>query len=172
MYMRFGRPATPFVYDKIPETLGSGADVLRGGKDVSIFACGHMVWRALEAAEMLARDQDVDAEVVNVSILKPLDSETVLASLARTKVAVTAEEHRKVGGLADAIREVAAEQFPVPIFAVGVGDRFGLSGTGEAVMERFGLTAEGIADTVRQALVLKPILGRHAPPELDVEEYT
>jgi transketolase len=172
IYMRFGRPATPFVYDEVPETLGTGVDVLREGRDVSIFACGHMVWRALEAAEMLARDQDVHAEVINVSIIKPLDSESVLASLARTKVAVTAEEHRKVGGRADAIREVAAEQFPVPIFAVGVGDRFGLSGTGEAVMERFGLTAEGIADTVRQALVLKPILGRHAPPELDVEEYT
>ena len=172
MYMRFGRPATPFVYDDVPETLGRGADILRDGKDISIFACGHMVWRALEAAELLARDQGVDAEVVNVSILKPLDSESVLASLARTKVAVTAEEHRKVGGLADAIREVAAEQYPVPIFSVGVGDRFGLSGTGEAVMERFGLTAEGIADTARQALVLKPILGRHAPPELDVEDFT
>jgi transketolase len=146
--------------------------VLRDGSDISIFACGHMVWRALEAAEMLARDQGVEAEVVNVAILKPLDSESVLASLARTKVAVTAEEHRKVGGLADAIREVAAEQYPVPIFSVGVGDRFGLSGTGEAVMERFGLTAEGIADTARQALVLKPILGRHAPPGLDVDEYT
>jgi transketolase len=172
IYMRFGRPPTPFVYDEVPDTLGSGVDVLREGKDISIFACGHMVWRALEAAEMLARDQEVEAEVVNVSIIKPLDSESVLASLARTKVAVTAEEHRKVGGLADAIREVAAEQYPVPVFAVGVGDRFGLSGTGEAVMERFNLTAEGIADTARQALVLKPILGRHAPPGLDIEDYT
>jgi transketolase len=166
MYMRFGRPATPFVYEDVPQTLGSGADVLREGRDISIFACGHMVWRALEAAEMLARDQGVDAEVVNVAIIKPLDSEAVLSSLARTGVAVTAEEHRKVGGLADAIREVAAEQYPVPLFAVGVGDRFGLSGTGEAVMERFGLTAEGIADTVRQALALKPVV-RHAPPVLD-----
>jgi transketolase len=118
---------------------------------------------------MLERDQGVSAEVVNVSILKPLDSETVLASLARTKVAVTAEEHRKVGGLADAIREVAAEQYPVPIFAVGVGDRFGLSGTGEAVMERFGLTAAGIGDMVRQALVMKPVM-RHSPV-LTGDEY-
>jgi transketolase len=167
MYMRFGRPATPFVYDEVPETLGSGVDVLRDGKDISIFACGHMVWRALEAAEMLERDWDIEAEVVNVAIIKPLDSEAVLASLARTGVAVTAEEHRKVGGLADAIREVAAEQYPVPIFAVGVGDRFGLSGTGEAVMERFNLTAEGIADTVRQALALKPMVAH--PPVLDGE---
>jgi transketolase len=113
--------------------------------------------------------QGVDAEVVNVAIVKPLDSEAVLASLARTGVAVTAEEHRKVGGLADAIREVAAEQYPVPVFAVGVGDRFGLSGTGEAVMERFGLTAEGIADTVRQALALKPVV-KHPPPVLGGKE--
>ena len=165
MYLRFGRPATPFIYDEVPDTLGGGTDVLREGGDISIFACGHMVWRALDAAEMLARDEGVEAEVVNVAIIKPLDSETVLASLARTGVAVTAEEHRKVGGLADAVRAVAAEQYPVPIFAVGVGDRFGLSGTGEAVMERFGLTAEGIADTVRQALALKPVV-KHAPPVL------
>src|SRR5213593_4340414 len=67
MYLRFGRPATPFVYPDVPESLGSGVDVLREGRDISIFACGHMVWRALEAAEMLARDQGVEAEVVNVA---------------------------------------------------------------------------------------------------------
>jgi transketolase len=162
LYMRFGRPATPFVYDEVPATLGSGVEVLREGRDISIFACGHMVWRALEAAEELAREDGVDAEVVNIAIVKPLDSEGVMASLARTGVAVTAEEHRKAGGLADAIRTVAAEQYPVAILAVGVDDTFGVSGTGEAVMERFGLTAAGIADTVRQALALKPVV-RHSP---------
>jgi transketolase len=152
MYMRFGRPATPFVYDEIPETLGKGIDVVREGKDVSIFACGHMVWRALVAADELARTDGVEAEVLNVAIVKPLDSEAVLDSLARTGVAVTAEEHRKAGGLGDAIRAVAAEQCPVPVHAVGVDDRFGLSGSGEAVMERFGLTADGIAAAARRAL--------------------
>ena len=162
LYMRFGRPATPFLYDEVPDSLGGGVDVLREGSDISIFACGHMVWRALEAAEDLHRDEGVEAEVLNVAIIKPLDSEAVLSSLARTGLAVTAEEHRTAGGLADAIRAVAAEQYPVPILAVGVGDRFGVSGTGEAVMERFGLTAAGIADSVRQALVLKPVV-RHSP---------
>ena len=162
IYMRFGRPATPFVYDEVPDTLGAGWTCCAKGNDISIFACGHMVWRALEAAEQLHREEGIDAEVVNVAIIKPLDSEAVLASLARTGVAVTAEEHRTAGGLADAIRTVAAEQYPVPILAVGVGDTFGVSGTGEAVMERFGLTAAGIADTVRQALVLKPVV-RHSP---------
>ena len=162
MYMRFGRPPTPFLYDEVPETLGGGVDVLREGKDISIFACGHMVWRALEAAEDLHREEGIDAEVLNVAIIKPLDSEAVLTSLARTGLGVTAEEHRTAGGLADAVRSVAAEQYPVPILAVGVGDTFGMSGSGEAVMERFGLTAAGIADTVRQALVLKP-MARHSP---------
>jgi transketolase len=168
MYLRFGRPATPFVYDEVPETLGGGVDVLREGKDISIFACGHMVWRALDAAEQLAREDGVEAEVVNVAIIKPLDAEAVMTSLARTGLAVTAEEHRKAGGLADAIRTVSAEQYPVPVLAVGVDDTFGVSGTGEAVMERFGLTAAGIADTVRQALVLKPVV-RHSPV-LDADE--
>jgi len=167
MYLRFGRPATPAVYQTIPATLGHGIDVLREGKDISIFACGHMVWRALEAADLLDEEDGVEAEVVNVAILKPIHSEGVLKSLAKTGVAVTAEEHRIVGGLADAIRHVAAEQHPVPIFALGMGDQFGVSGTGEACMEHFGLTARGIADKAREALVLKPIVSH--PPLLGSE---
>jgi transketolase len=162
MYMRFGRPATPIVYEDIPESLGGGVDVLREGKDISLIATGHMVWRAMEAAESLEHEDGVEAEVINVSIIKPLQSEAVLESLSKTGVAVTAEEHRVVGGLADAVRQLAAEQHPVPIFAVGMGDEFGISGTGEACMEHFGLTARGIADRAREALVLKPIVSR--PP--------
>ena len=162
MYMRFGRPATPIVYEEIPETMGEGLDVMRPGKDISIFACGHMVWRALEAAKVLEREDGVEAEVVNVSIIKPIDSEGVLNSLARTGVAVTAEEHRVVGGLADAVREVAAEQHPVPVFALGMGDEFGVSGTAEACMEHFGLTARGITDIAREAMLKKPMVS-HAP---------
>jgi transketolase len=162
IYMRLGRPKTPMVYDQIPETLGTGVDVLREGKDISIFVCGHMVWRALEAAEMLEGEDGVEAEVLNVSIIKPLDSEGVLDSLAKTGVALTAEEHRIVGGLADAVRQVAAEQHPVPVFALGMQDEFGISGTGEACMEHFGLTARGIADKARDALLLKPIVS-HPP---------
>jgi transketolase len=162
MYMRFGRPATPVVYEDIPESLGGGVDLLREGKDISLIATGHMVWRALEAAESLRQEDGVEAEVLNVSIIKPVQSEAILESLSKTGVAVTAEEHRVVGGLADAVRQLAAEQHPVPIFAVGMGDEFGISGTGEACMEHFGLTARGIADRTREALVLKPIVSR--PP--------
>ena len=169
MYMRFGRPATPAVYEEVPESLGDGADVLREGRDISLIATGHMVWRALEAADSLEREDGVEAEVVNVSIIKPIASQTIIESLAKTGVAVTAEEHRVVGGLADAVRAVAAEQHPVPIFAVDMGDEFGLSGTGEACMEHFGLTARGIADRAREALVLKPIVSH---PPLHGPEWT
>jgi transketolase len=169
MYLRFGRPATPIVYEDIPETLGNGVEVLREGKDISLIATGHMVWRAIEAAESLEQEDGVEAEVLNVSIVKPLHSETILESLSKTGVAVTAEEHRVVGGLADAVRQLAAEQHPVPIFAVGMGDEFGLSGTGEACMEHFGLTSRGIADRAREALVLKPIVSR---PPLFGPEWT
>jgi transketolase len=169
MYLRFGRPATPAVYGQIPEALGHGVDVIREGKDISLIATGHMVWRAVEAAESLEREDGVEAEVVNVSILKPINAEAILESLGKTGVAVTAEEHRVVGGLADAVRQVAAEQHPVPIFAVGMGDEFGISGTGEACMEHFGLTARGIADRAREALVLKPIVSR---PPLFGPEWT
>ena len=169
MYMRFGRPATPIVYEDIPESLGGGVEVLREGKDISLIATGHMVWRAMEAAEALEHEDGVEAEVLNVSIIKPVHSEAVLESLGKTGVAVTAEEHRVVGGLADAVRQLAAEQHPVPIFAVGMGDEFGLSGTGEACMEHFGLTARGIADRAREALVLKPIVSR---PPLFGPEWT
>ncbi len=162
MYLRFGRPATPMVYEEIPETLGNGLDVLREGKDISIFACGHMVWRAIEAADVLEREDGIEAEVVNVSIIKPIDEEGVLTSLAKTGVGVTAEEHRVVGGLADAVRQVAAEQHPVPVFALGMGDEFGVSGTAEACMEHFGLTSTGIADRVREAMLKKPIVS-HPP---------
>jgi transketolase len=169
MYMRFGRPATPIVYEDIPESLGGGVDVLREGKDISLIATGHMVWRAMEAAESLEHEDGVEAEVLNVSVIKPVHSEAILESLSKTGVAVTAEEHRVVGGLADAVRQLAAEQHPVPIFAVGMGDEFGLSGTGEACMEHFGLTARGIADRAREALVLKPIVSR---PPLFGPEWT
>ena len=169
MYMRFGRPATPIVYEEIPETMGNGVDVIRDGSDITLIATGHMVWRALEAAESLDREDGIEAEVINVAIIKPLASAPILESLSKTGVAVTAEEHRVAGGLADAVRTVAAEQHPVPIFAVGMGDEFGISGTGEACMEHFGLTASGIADRAREALLLKPIVSR---PPLFGPEWT
>ena len=159
MYMRFGRPATPIVYDEIPETLGDGVDVLREGKDISIFACGHMVWRALEAAEVLAREDGVEAEVVNVAIIKPLDSEAVLD--------VAGQDRRRGDGRGAPRGRRARRRGPRGRgrAAPGAGLRGRRWGTGSAsraparpCMEHFGLTAAGIADRAREALVLKPIV--------------
>ena len=129
-----------------------------------------MVWRALEAAESLEREDGVEAEVLNVSIIKPIDS-AADPRVARRRPA-SRSPPRSTGSPAGSptpSATVAAEQHPVPIFAVGMGDEFGVSGTGEACMEHFGLTARGIADRAREALVLKPIVSR---PPLFGPEWT
>jgi hypothetical protein len=154
MYMRFGRPATPIVYDEIPESLGDGVDVMREGKDVSLIATGHMVWRALEAAETLEREDGIEAEVVNVSIVKPLASEPVLESISKTGVAVTAEEHRVAGGLADAVRTVAASDAPW----AAIGTRLAASLYGARVLR------DGIEDDPDNATRFVWLAHAGAPP--------
>ncbi|MCL4472379.1 MAG: transketolase family protein [Actinobacteria bacterium] len=151
MYIRTGRPKTPFLYDVPPKSLGRGADVLREGTDISLFACGIMVVRALEAAEVLKK-RDISAEVVNVSIIKPIDVDAVAASLGKTGCAVTAEEHSIIGGLGDAVQEVAAECCPVRIGRLGIKDVFGKSGTPDQLLEDFHLTTEHLVSLAELVL--------------------
>ncbi|MFA5810301.1 MAG: transketolase C-terminal domain-containing protein [Thermoleophilia bacterium] len=151
MYIRTGRPLVPFLYEKAPAGLGAGADVLRAGSDISIFACGIMVTRALEAAEELAK-RDISAEVVNVSIIKPIDVDTVLASISKTGCAVTAEEHSIIGGLGNAVMEVSAEFQPVRIGRLGIKDVFGKSGSPNQLLEEFHLTSEHLTGLAEQVL--------------------
>ena len=151
MYIRTGRPKTPFLYDEPPASLGKGADILREGGDISIFACGIMVVRALEAAGELKK-RDISAEVVNVSILKPIDVDTVAASLGKTGCAVTAEEHSIIGGLGDAVAEVASEYCPVRIGRLGIKDVFGKSGTPDQLLEEFHLTTEHLTGLAEQVI--------------------
>ncbi|MHB9112135.1 MAG: transketolase family protein [Thermoleophilia bacterium] len=151
MYIRTGRPLTPFLYNEPPASLGKGADVLREGSDISIFACGIMVVKALEAAEELKK-RDISAEVVNISVLKPIDVDTVAASLAKTGYAVTAEEHSIIGGLGDAVAEVAAEYCPVRMGRLGIRDVFGKSGKPDQLLEEFHLTAKHMAGLVEHVL--------------------
>ncbi|MDO8736070.1 MAG: transketolase C-terminal domain-containing protein [Thermoleophilia bacterium] len=151
MYIRTGRPLTPFLYQEPPASLGKGADVLREGSDISIFACGIMVVKALEAAEQLKK-RDISAEVVNVSILKPIDVDTVTASLEKTGYAVTAEEHSIIGGLGDAVAEVAAEYCPVRMGRVGIKDVFGKSGKPDQLLEEFNLTAAHMVELAGKVL--------------------
>ena len=151
-YLRFGRLAAPVIND--PETyefeLGR-AIVMREGTDVSIVACGLMVSAALEAAEALEAE-GISAEVVNMHTIKPLDTETLFASAAKTGRVVTVEEHSVIGGLGEAVCAALCEHTPVRVKRVGVQDVYGESGPALDLLDKYGLNAEGIAFAVREVL--------------------
>jgi transketolase len=142
-YMRLAREATPVITtDKSPFEIGK-AYVFEQGHDVTIIATGTMTYHALVAAQRLFKD-GIDAEVIHVPTIKPLDSETILKSVRKTRAVVTAEEAQITGGLGGTIAELLGEQLPVPIQRVGVRDRFGESGKPDELLKHFGLTAEHI----------------------------
>jgi len=150
VYLRLGRPAVPVLYDEDFEFAVGRAYVLREGNDVTLAACGVMVARALEAADLLAAD-GISAEVIDVMSLKPLDASTILGSARKTGAVVACEEHSIIGGLGSAVATLLATEYPVPVELVGVRDVFGTSGDPEALMEYFGLTAPHIAEAARRA---------------------
>ncbi len=154
VYLRFGRPAVPNFTpaDQVFE-IGKALYLIEG-KDITIFATGHLVWKAIEAAEML-KGQGIAAEVINIHTIKPLDRETVITSVARTRCAVTAEEHLKNGGMGESVCRLLAEELPTPVEMVAVDDRFGESGTPDALMEKYGLTARAIVEAALKALQRK-----------------
>ena len=143
VYIRLGRAETKDIHDDSYHFEWGKAEVLRQGSDVSIFATGIMTAKALDAAETLAK-QGVQAEVINVHTIKPLDEETVIASAKKTGKVVTAEEHSIIGGLGSAVAEVLARQCPTKQAFVGVQDSFGESGSPDDLLEKYGLTAEVI----------------------------
>ena len=150
-YMRLAREATPLVTTiDAPFEIGK-AYVLAEGEDVTLLATGTMTYQALAAAELLYRD-GIDAEVVHVPTIKPLDAETILESLRKTKCAVTAEEAQINGGLGGAIAELAGENYPVPIKRIGMRDRFGESGEPNELLMHFGLDAKHIAAAARDVM--------------------
>lgn len=149
VYMRFGRLAVPVVNDR-PDyefEVGRGI-VVREGADVTIVACGLMVQAALEAAETLSAE-GIDAEVLNIHTIKPLDTELIVASAGKTGRVVTCEEHSVIGGLGEAVCSALAESCPVPVKKVGVNDVFGESGPAVDLLHKYGLDAEGVAAAVR-----------------------
>ena len=147
-YMRFGRLAVPVINDNPDYKFELGKGVLmREGKDVTIVATGLMVSAALEAAESLAA-KGVDAEVINIHTIKPLDEEIILASAEKTGKVVTAEEHSVIGGLGSAVCDVLAEKRPTPVRKVGVNDTFGESGPALDLLAKYGLDAAGIEKAV------------------------
>ena len=149
VYMRFGRLAVPVINDN-PDykfEIGKGI-VLREGKDVAILANGLEVAEALEAAEMLAKD-GIDAKVINIHTIKPLDEELVLAAAKETGKVVTVEEHSIIGGLGGAVSELLAEKCPTPVLRIGIMDVFGESGPAKELIAKYGLDAKGIYEKVK-----------------------
>ena len=157
MYMRFGRFAVPdLTSELLPDykfELGKGV-TYREGKDVTIVATGYMVHLALEAAEMLKAD-GIDAGVINIHTIKPLDKELIVKAAQRSGAIVTAEEHSVIGGLGSAVAETVAESCPVPVLRVGVQDAYGRSGQVPELLEIYGLTAKNIAEKAKCAVALK-----------------
>lgn len=153
-YIRLAREKSPVIStDKTPFSL-SKAQVLRLGKDVTIVACGTMVYQALVAAEKLSK-KGIEAEVINAAVIKPLDYITISASARKTGAVVTVEEAQVAGGLGGAVAEALAEHCPVPMARIGMHDRFGESGAPDELLEHFGLTAPHIAKAVPELLKRK-----------------
>lgn len=154
VYLRFGRPAVPiFTPEDQKFEVGKAIRFIEGN-DVSIFATGHLLWHAIEAEARLA-DRGISAEVINIHTIKPLDQQAVLKSVAKTKCAVTAEEHQINGGLGDSIAQLLARTQPAPMEMVGVNDQFGESGKPAELMEKYGLSTNDIFEAVLKVIARK-----------------
>ena len=154
VYLRFGRPKWPvFIPEDMSFEIGK-ALMLNEGKDVTIFATGHMVWKAIEAGHALA-EKGIDAEVINIHTIKPLDRDAILASVKKTGCVVSAEEHQMNGGLGDSIAQLLSRELPTPMEFVAVNDSFGESGTPDQLLEKYGLTTAAIVAAAERAIARK-----------------
>ena len=154
VYLRFGRPVVPiFVKPDADFQIGK-ADLLIEGIDVTIIACGHLVWQSILAAQELEK-LGIKAEVINMHTIKPLDEEAILTSVRKTGCVVTAEEHMLNGGLGDAVAQVLSRNLPSPQEYVGVNDKFGESGTPDELMVKYGLDAPNIVKAAQKVLQRK-----------------
>ncbi|MCH1543875.1 MAG: transketolase family protein [Bacteroidia bacterium] len=151
VYLRFGRPKWPvFISEDTPFVIGK-ALMLNEGTDVSIFATGHMVWKAIEAGQQLA-EKGISAEIINIHTIKPLDEEAVIASAKKTGCVVTAEEHQMNGGLGDSIAQLLSRTMPTPLEMVAVNDSFGESGKPEELLVKYGLNDTDIVEAAQRAI--------------------
>jgi transketolase len=154
VYLRFGRPKWPnFTKEDGSDFVIGKAQKLSEGTAISIFACGHLVWKAIEAGKLLEAE-GISVEVINLHTIKPLDVDAIVASISKTGCAVTAEEHNVIGGMGDAVAQVAAKHCPVPIEYIGTQDTFGESGTPNQLLAKYGL------DTPNIFAAAKKVLGR------------
>ncbi|MEW5846509.1 MAG: transketolase family protein [Bacteroidota bacterium] len=154
VYLRFGRPAVPNFTPADHKFEIGKAQLLVEGNQVTIFATGHMVWKALEAADILEQ-KGISAEVINIHTIKPLDEEAILKSVTKTRCVVTAEEHMMNGGLGDSIAQLLARKMPTPIEMVAVNDTFGESGKPEELLVKYGLDTPNIVEAAQKAITRK-----------------
>ncbi len=154
VYLRFGRPVVPNFTPADQEFVIGKAVMLNEGTDVTIIATGHLVWEAIQAGEELER-LGINAEIINIHTIKPLDEEAILASVKKTGCVVTAEEHNRLGGLGDSVAQVLAKHLPSPQEYVAVDDSFGESGTPAQLMEKYGLNAASIVAAAQKAISRK-----------------
>ena len=151
VYMRFGRSPVPVIHEEDYDFRIGKGEILREGKDLTIVATGITVAAALDAAEMLKED-GIDAEVINICTIKPLDTELIIASAAKTGKVVTCEEHSIIGGLGGAVAECLSEALPVKMYRIGVRDRFGESGPAGELIHKYMLDGEGIYTQIKDFL--------------------
>jgi transketolase len=154
VYLRFGRPSWPmFTNPDEPFVIGK-AQKFSEGTDVSIFACGHLVWNAIQAGAAL-QEKGISVEDINIHTVKPIDEEAIINSIRKTKCAVTAEEHNIYGGMGDAVAQVAAKHFPIPIEYIGTKDTFGESGTPAELLKKYKLDVPDIIAAAEKAMARK-----------------
>ena len=154
VYMRFGRLAVPVVFgDDYKFEIGKGVE-LKKGNDVTIIATGLMVNEAMQAHDLL-KAEGINARVINMATIKPLDKDIILKAAKETGAIVTAEEHSVIGGLGSAVSEVLSEEYPVPVVKLGVYDRFGHSGPAPKLLDEFGLRAVNIVEKAKKAISMK-----------------
>jgi len=155
VYLRFGRPKWPnFTKEDGSDFVIGKAQILSEGTDVSIFACGHLVWKAIEAGKIL-ETKGISVEIINIHTIKPLDKEAIIASITKTKCAVTCEEHNIIGGLGDSVAQVASTNLPIPIEFIGTKDTFGESGTPKELLTKYGLDSSNIVAAVEKVISRK-----------------
>ena len=161
VYLRFGRPKVP-VFTAPDQKFEIGkAITFMEGSDVSIIATGHLVWKAIQAAEIL-NEKGISAEVINIHTIKPLDRMAVIQSAQKTRCLVTAEEHQENGGLGDSIAQLLAKELPTAMEMVAVKDSFGESGTPEQLLEKYGLDTPNIVEAAEKVLARKAAQGEYA----------
>ena len=154
VYLRFGRPKVPnFTNENQKFEIGK-AVTLEEGNDLTIIATGHLVWEAMEACKAL-KEININAEVINIHTIKPLDRDAIIKSIKKTKCVVTAEEHMLNGGLGESIAQLLSRELPTPLEMVGVNDTFGESGTPRQLMEKYGLTSSDIVKASKKVLTRK-----------------